>query len=31
LARARERIVWAVEKKFGFRLEQEPVEMVAEK
>lgn len=29
LARARERIVWAVEKKFGFRLEQEPVEMVA--
>ncbi|MCL2002069.1 UDP-N-acetylmuramate dehydrogenase [Candidatus Saccharibacteria bacterium] len=27
LARARERIVWAVEKKFGFRLEQEPVEM----
>jgi UDP-N-acetylmuramate dehydrogenase len=29
LARARERIVWAVEKKFGFRLEQEPVEMVS--
>ena len=30
LARARERIVWAVEEKFGFRLEQEPVEMVPE-
>ncbi|MCL2038334.1 UDP-N-acetylmuramate dehydrogenase [Candidatus Saccharibacteria bacterium] len=29
LARARERIVWAVEKQFGYRLEQEPVEMVA--
>ncbi|MDR0979978.1 MAG: UDP-N-acetylmuramate dehydrogenase [Candidatus Nomurabacteria bacterium] len=28
LARARERIVWAVEKKFGFRLEQEPVEII---
>jgi len=27
LARARERIVWAVEKRFGYRLKQEPVEM----
>jgi len=28
LARARERIIWAVEKRFGYKLEQEPVEML---